>query len=453
MRHSFVSVCLTGMLLFSGVSAAFADSFSSGVSAYQKGDFSRATGYLEQAVSVDPGNPKKLFYLGLCYAQGGKYEMARAAFERVGQMLPPEDPLSVKARNNMAVITQAHMTANGNTGKASQVASIAKSKNKNNYLAYAIPSGKIIHWDTAKMPLKVYIGDGSKIQGWNPEMRDLVSNAMRSWQTATNNQIRFVITKKPESADIMVKWTRNFTHNKVGVNPFRSYGNTIVSSDLIIATYTSADGPPMPMTELGKTIIHEMGHAIGIQGHSPYPEDIMYWMVNPSQTASLTSRDKNTIAMLYKLEADIKNDANIGATSQTARYFELLEKAGRSMQAKKPQQALAIYQEAMKLNPNDPILYFNLGVAYGDMGQKSNSMMAYRKAIAINSKFYDAKFNLGIGLLDEGSRLMANNQAGAAQASFREAVTLLEDVQRSPKPPPNMGKILDFARKSLSYSS
>lgn len=48
------------------------------------------------------------------------------------------------------------------------------------------------------------------------------------------------------------------------------------------------------------TVIHEIGHALGIMGHSPHNLDIMYATHNP-KVASLSQRDINTIRLLYEL--------------------------------------------------------------------------------------------------------------------------------------------------------
>ncbi len=52
-------------------------------------------------------------------------------------------------------------------------------------------------------------------------------------------------------------------------------------------------------TDTYKTCLHEVGHAIGMEGHSNTPSDIMYPMLNSAQTPYLKERDINTIAALY----------------------------------------------------------------------------------------------------------------------------------------------------------
>ncbi len=55
------------------------------------------------------------------------------------------------------------------------------------------------------------------------------------------------------------------------------------------------------VSEVKKTCLHEFGHALGLQGHSSRPDDIMYHAISPRQSPTLTARDQATITGLYSL--------------------------------------------------------------------------------------------------------------------------------------------------------
>jgi predicted Zn-dependent protease len=46
--------------------------------------------------------------------------------------------------------------------------------------------------------------------------------------------------------------------------------------------------------------LHEIGHSLGLLGHSPVPEDIMYCAEGLAEAPqNLTERDKKTMKLLY----------------------------------------------------------------------------------------------------------------------------------------------------------
>ena len=53
------------------------------------------------------------------------------------------------------------------------------------------------------------------------------------------------------------------------------------------------------MHDIYETVLHEMGHALGLGGHSPDPDDIMYASIRHGGTEGLSERDRNTLTVLY----------------------------------------------------------------------------------------------------------------------------------------------------------
>ncbi|MBZ0185329.1 MAG: matrixin family metalloprotease, partial [Candidatus Obscuribacterales bacterium] len=52
--------------------------------------------------------------------------------------------------------------------------------------------------------------------------------------------------------------------------------------------------------DMKKVCLHEVGHALGINGHSSDNHDIMFFSESPSVWPALTKRDKLTIRLLYQ---------------------------------------------------------------------------------------------------------------------------------------------------------
>lgn len=73
----------------------------------------------------------------------------------------------------------------------------------------------------------------------------------------------------------------------------------------IVVTGRFANGTVAPIGLVRDVVLHEVGHALGIAGHSPNPEDLMYGFVDVDTPdlfgmRALTARDRATIRKLYE---------------------------------------------------------------------------------------------------------------------------------------------------------
>lgn len=370
-----------------------------GVSAYKQKNYPQAEKYLAKALkagqyTTDQAAANDLFYLGLTYARTNRLTQARQSFEQVIQMVPETDPLARKSRNNITYITSAQMVAVNSAASASQVVKTTMAQGgQNNYLAHVLFNGKVVRFDEKKMPLKVYIESGAKIPGWTQDYKRLVTVACRNWQASTANRVRFLVVQKPDNADIVVRWRQNFQDNLLGVSPFQIVGNMIIRSDVTLALNYPENNQRIPMAELQAIATHEFGHAIGIKGHSPYANDIMYFSRNGHQPTTLSQRDINTMKLLYKTVADVQNSSTM-STAQTQQYVEL----------------------------------FNQGIAAQKAGNSARADQLYRQAIQLAKTAPEAKFNLGVLLINEGRKAVEQNNLAKAVANYREAEGLFSSI-------------------------
>lgn len=411
--HQRLFILSVAALLWLGLPLpGFADAYRDGVSAYKAGYYAKSIPLLKSAVNASK-NPDAVFYLGMAYARANQYANARQAFDLVVQMVPPEHPLAAKARNNISYLTKQQITQVSNSGRAAQVMTAALSpKSVDNYLPNVIYNGKVVHFALSR-PLRVYIADGKGVEGWNNNLKQVVTYAMRTWQSAMRSKVSFSQTYNEANADIIVRWKQNFSDNILGVSPFQMVGSTIVRSDIFLAVYYPDSKRPIPLEELKSIAVHEFGHALGMHGHSPYPSDIMYF----SKTRRLntpSTRDINTMRLLYQLNADVQNIAGI-STVAAKKYYDL-------------------YALGLKAQ-NDNRL--NEAIAY------------YRQAIGVNGQLPEAKFNLGALLINEGNLLWRKGQLEAAKRNMEEATRLYTEVLNTPKPPPGSRDNLEIAQANL----
>lgn len=170
------------------------------------------------------------------------------------------------------------------------------------YLNESVKSGNIMRWSITRLnvyiaPMKFYtkVGEDSKY-------RKMVMDAFSAWSAASGGKLQFKFTSVLLESNINIEWKRversalgrcNFTWDAQG----RLYGAEVSIGLTDGKIHKAYDND----VEVYHTILHEVGHAIGL-GHSPYKGDIMY---TPHQygNATLSSNDKHSIQWLYRLTA------------------------------------------------------------------------------------------------------------------------------------------------------
>jgi len=171
------------------------------------------------------------------------------------------------------------------------------------YVAFDVPArgGTVMRWQTNEMPLRVHLPPPPDGMFDDPDrVLQVVRKGILDWTDVAGPGVpSFRLVEAGERADIPVVWA-GVAHGWWVA--FAAYDLTAdskifrVNRILVAAKYP--DGAEAGLEDLYLTMLHEMGHALGLLGHSPYAEDVMYekgsW-----QTEGLTERDRNTMRLLY----------------------------------------------------------------------------------------------------------------------------------------------------------
>jgi tetratricopeptide (TPR) repeat protein len=98
--------------------------------------------------------------------------------------------------------------------------------------------------------------------------------------------------------------------------------------------------------------------------------------------------------------------------------------ATESLRAGRPADAIAPLRDAALLQPSNPIIQHDLGLAFLEVGRVPDAIAALQRAVASNPRYADAYFRLGIALEklgNTGGAIAAYDRATELQPSLTEA--------------------------------
>ena len=185
------------------------------------------------------------------------------------------------------------------------------------YLDKLTYEDNVHRWAKSKFPLKVYIQNSSTAHGFKPIFADLVKESFVAWYKASDRKTPFKFLSQTEKskADITLVWTdkrlRSTNDKKERLKAGLTTSQTTLSGEIksaIIQIRTLNPFSKKAITEdrIKSTCLHEIGHALGLNGHSTNHSDIMYMGTAKRQLPALTKRDQATIKKLYESYRTIK---------------------------------------------------------------------------------------------------------------------------------------------------
>lgn len=265
-----------------------------------------------------------------------------------------------------------------------------------NYIEQTPIDNKILRWDVTKFPLKVYIKSDS--QSLPNYYNESIQKAFLQWQSLTKNLINFKfindednanITVSIKSSDDMKKCEQQNCKYTVAYTTPTIYGDLLKKMDIFF--YASNNlGKPFSPNEIYNTALHEIGHALGIMGHSYNKGDVMYMETNQDKSyfdefrssfQVISQADLNTLDLLYKIVPDITN-TSLNKFDKSQQFFApIILGNDKQINSRKMLEA----QNYIKAAPELPNGYIDLAAAYVDSKEYNKSIDSLNRALAICS--------------------------------------------------------------------
>ena len=308
-----------------------------------------------------------------------------------------------------------------------------------------------------KMPITVYV---ESLQPEYAGYNDDLIYSLKEWQLQSSGLISFEIIKASDGADVLVSWVAkleaSYNENPLGMSQLHRVDRDKFYVEMQICLRDPITAKPIPSDRMKVVLLHELGHAIGLWGHSNNKDDAMYFASNVLHP---TINDLITLKTLYShennypfhiqsisaIKDDLESDPNdagsyflIGTIyldqgdynsaieslrkclSLNRQYYRAriaLASAYKSLGQE--ESAISEYLSLAQSNPS-PMLHSVLGVSYYEHGEVANAIEQFKKALEENRAYEPAKRNLYSVYLNNGNELINNKK-------YNEAITLLQD--------------------------
>lgn len=161
----------------------------------------------------------------------------------------------------------------------------------------------LLHWPKRKMPLAVYLPAPPEGLFPDPEAtRAEVRRGVLDWtDVAAPGVPSFRFVESHGEADIPIIWAEEPTGDWyiAYCSLQANLRQKRLDVEQILVTGRWGDGRVAQPSEIYETVLHEMGHALGLLGHSDDPGDIMFPGISRVPGKGLSARDRNTLRELY----------------------------------------------------------------------------------------------------------------------------------------------------------
>lgn len=338
--------------------------------------------HLRRSIALDSTRSAAWVNLASCFQATGQLPECVETYQEYLNRFP-QDSLASKAQDLVRQLSKEleEQRAIAGSGKPSD----------QDYFAYTTYDGTV-KWPVSKMPLKVHIASGVKVPGYKPEYEGLFEDSFKQWQEASGGKVSFDLAAKPENCDIECVWTDDYSKvsspAEGGEAQMQWDKDGMEKVKVVILTKDPTPDSPLSQNQVRAVCLHEIGHSLGLVGHSPRPEDIMYCTMPSADTkVALSPRDVGTLKHLYA------NDVQIAVKQESPDYRSANNEGVALMERKAYSQAIQKFEEALKADPNYDAARDNLAKAcnnyaieLNEKGQAKEAESFFKRAMDLQNR-------------------------------------------------------------------
>jgi tetratricopeptide (TPR) repeat protein len=395
--------------------------------------------HLKTAIAIDPSRSAPWVNLATSFQTTGQLKNCIATYNEFIRRFPNDS----NATFAIALLKNLQKEASEQDEVEHAIASSHQSGNSD-YFPFTTVKGTV-KWDASRIPVKVSIGSGSGVKGYKPEFHGIMADAFKSWSSASQDKISFDFVKDASKADIECIWTTDYS--LVGSVAEGGEAQTQYSPQgiqhvrIVILTADPTPDSPLTQNQLQAVCLHEIGHSLGLIGHSPKPGDIMFCsMPSAEAKVSLSARDVGTIRHLYTSDVQIAVlPHGASAKSENGADKAAINNEGiELMTSHAYAQAIEKFETALKLDPNYETAKVNLNSAYNNYavelmnkGKEQEAESLMQKAMKLQSSLRSAAVKLKLATMHNYALCLRKLHREGEAAKVDADAALLEQKEAS----------------------
>lgn len=259
------------------INTAVADNFNTCNTYYKDQKYNTAANCFYNLLKYDTDNVQAHFYYAASLFFDRQYELSYQEYNYIAQKYP-NSQIGKYSKNEAEKVY-----------RKIQYLKTSKKMDTGNYLKDLDQKTK---WYF--MPIKIFVQQS--------KYRQTALKAFQEWQYKSNGKVKFTIVKTEKEAQIKVyfvdKITNPISHNNLGITNLKYIINMNTSAEIEILQRTDSN-QMRSHKQIYPVVLHEIGHALGISGHSKSNNDIMYEN-DYTNDIHLSNRDIYTLKEIYK---------------------------------------------------------------------------------------------------------------------------------------------------------